>query len=63
MGVAYAQLVVSKKELTEIYNALCWLNISIRQRQPKRAKFVQNLIERVAFAKEINSAQAMKLRG
>lgn len=37
---------LENKELSEIYNALCCLNIQIRDKQRKRAKFVQKLIEK-----------------
>lgn len=36
----------SDQERREIYNALCCLNVSIRAKQPKRAKYVQKLIQK-----------------
>lgn len=38
-------LQINEKELKEIYNALCCLNVSIRSKQEKRAKFIQKLIK------------------
>ena len=38
-------LLVDDKELKEIYDALCCLNISIRTKQKKRAIFIQQLIK------------------
>lgn len=38
-------LLVDDKELKEIYDALCCLNISIRAKQKKRAIFIQQLIK------------------
>jgi len=41
-----------RKEIGEIYNALCSLNIDIRKGQPKRAKFIQKLIQKWDRIKE-----------
>jgi len=38
-----------KKELKEIYNALCCLNIAIRDKQKERARFIQRLIKKFAL--------------
>jgi len=43
---------LENKELSEIYNALCSLNIDIRKGQPKRAKFIQKLIQKWDRIKE-----------
>ena len=42
-------LELDKKELGEIYNALCCLNIAIRNKQKKRAKFIQKMIKEIGI--------------
>lgn len=37
-------LSLSEKERKEIYNALCCLNVSIRDKQKRRAKFISKMI-------------------
>ena len=38
------ELTIDKKTLIEIYNALCCLNVEIRDKQKRRAKYIQKLI-------------------
>lgn len=36
---------MDKTEINEIYNGLCCLNLEIRNKQKKRAKYIQKLIK------------------
>jgi len=36
---------MNQREKKEIYNALCCLNITIRDKQKRRAKYIQKLIQ------------------
>lgn len=38
--------IIRNKERAEIYNALCFLNIGIRDKQPERAKYIRKLIKK-----------------
>ena len=49
----YPLYLFSTDEEREIYNALCSLNLSIRKRQPARAKRIQKLI------KDLNSKKGL----
>jgi len=40
---------LTRRERREIYNALCCLNIAIRDKQKQRARFVQKLIEKFSL--------------
>ena len=45
-GTKFVSYKQRDQERREIYNALCCLNVSIRAKQPKRAKYIQKLIEK-----------------
>ena len=46
---------VNDSELREIYNGLCCLNISIRNKQKSRAKIIQKIIKEITEQYEFKS--------
>jgi len=49
---------LGERELREIYNGLCCLQISIREKQKRRAKYIVRIINRVE--RELNKRSYKK---